>query len=217
MNLFGPDGGTRKTAMKTSALVAAIVTIGVSLPSLGQQSVIVDPYMAVLQNDPTTIGPGKAATLDISVGSQGMAGMQMKANLGNWSANREGSGTSWQPDSSPMFMKMLPSLGGFEFGTMGTANSNALLAEATYYHAKEAFFIRFERVDKDELLDVPAGNYTISKLLFGGIHNFYSKDRLDYGLGAYAGVYSFPRSLNDFYGIHPLTLGVFLRVRPSNR
>ena len=442
--------------MKTTALVAAIVTIGLSLPSLGQQSVIVDPYMAVLQTEPTTIFPGKAATLDISVGSQGMAGMQMKANLGNWSANREGSGTSWQPDSSPMFMKMLPSLGGFEFGTMGTiqagyvdaggkrgdkdvfsqsmimlmgrrdlgggtlgfhfmtsldpfvngregvpnlfqngfavggvdigdrkdphnvfaelavsyshplsedwtgfiyggpvgepalgnvmylhrtsglevpeapishdwfdgshisfgvatvglvyrnewklegsvfnsgepganlygigplalnsssvrlsynpsrdwsfstsygrlksdvnehrltfsaaynhelphgdnfsatayfgqnivqgsANSNALLAEATYYHAKEAFFIRFERVDKDELLDVPAGNYTISKLLFGGIHNFYSKDRLDYGLGAYAGVYSFPRSLNDFYGIHPLTLGVFLRVRPSNR
>ena len=49
---------------------------------------------------------------------QGMAGM--KASFGNWSANREGSGTSWQPDSSPMFMKMLPSLGGFEFGTMGT-------------------------------------------------------------------------------------------------
>ena len=526
------------------ALVLA-ATIGLSLPSLAQQTVIVDPYRAVLRTDPKTIVPGKAVTLDIFVmdatsmapseglsvttslsmpamsgmaleaptvtpgpkpgqynvritfahaeeykldlnvknpagrsailsfkiipasggegdgksmvnGSQEMAGMQMKANLGNWSANREGSGTSWQPDSSPMFMKMLPSLGGFEFGTMGTiqagyvdaggkrgdkglfsqsmimllgrrdlgggtlslhimtsidpflngregvpnlfqngftahgvdigdrkdphnvfaelavsyshslskdwtgfiyggpvgepalgnvmylhrpsgleipeapishdwfdgshisfgvatlglvyqnkwklegsvfnsaepganlygvgplafnsasgrlsynpsrdwsfstsyghlksdvdkhrrtfsaayshelprgdnfsatvyfgqnivqgsANSNALLAEATYYRAKEAFFLRFERVDKDELLNVPAGNYTINKLVFGGVHNFYSKDQLDYGLGTYAGVYSFPSSLNASYGSNPLTFGVFLRIRPSKR
>ena len=94
-------------------------------------------------------------------------------------------------------------------------NSNAWLAEATYYHGMEGFFARFERVDKGELLDVPTGNYTVNKLLFGDVHNFYRKADLDYGLGAYAGVYSFPSSLNDPYGKNPLTFGVFLRIRPS--
>jgi hypothetical protein len=533
--------------MRLKLVIASVLaaTLGLSLPSLAQQSVTVDPYMAVLKTDPKTISPGKAATLDIFVmdatsmapsqglnvtaslsmpamsgmaleppkvtpgdkpghynvriifphaeeykldlnvktaagkstmlsfkitpgsggegdgksilnGSQEMPGMQMKANLGDWSANREGSGTSWQPDSSPMFMKMLPSLGGFDLSAMGTiqagyvdaggkrgdedffsqsmimlmgrkelgggtlglhfmtsldplingregvpnlfqngftvdgvdigdrkdphnifaelavsyshalskdwtgfiyggpvgepalgnvmylhrtsgleipeapishdwfdgshisfgvatlglvyqnkwklegsvfnsgepganlygvgplalnsasgrlsynpsrdwsfstsygylksdvnehrltlsaayshefangdnfsatvyfgqnivqgsANSNAWLAEATYYHGKEAFFARFERVDKDELLNVPKGNYTINKLVFGAVHNFYSKAGIDCGLGAYAGVYSFPSSLNASYGDNPLTFGVFLRIRPSQR
>ncbi len=97
----------------------------------------------------------------------------------------------------------------------GTANSNAWLAEATYYHGKNAFFTRFERVDKDELVNVPAGNHTINKLLFGCVHNFYSKDHFDYGVGAYAGVYSYPRSLNASYGNNPITFGVFFRIRPS--
>ena len=68
---------------------------------------------------------------------------------------------------------------------------------------------------KSELIDVPPGNYTVNKFLFGDVHNFTSKDHLDYGLGAYAGVYSFPRSLDAFYGKNPLTFGVFFRIRPS--
>lgn len=99
----------------------------------------------------------------------------------------------------------------------GSPNSNAWLAEVTYYHGKEAFFTRFERVAKSELMDVPAGNHTINKLLFGDVHNFYSKDHLDYGLGAYAGVYSFPDALKAAYGNNPLTFGVFLRIRPSKQ
>lgn len=99
----------------------------------------------------------------------------------------------------------------------GSPNSNAWLGEVTYYHAKEAFFTRFERVDKSELVGVPAGNHTINKLLFGDVHNFYSKDHLDYGIGAYAGVYSFPNSLKAAYGNNPLTCGVFVRIRPSKK
>ena len=526
------------------ALVLAAI-VGLSLPCAAQQTVRVDPYMAVLETDPKTIAPGKATTLDILVmdaasmapsaglsvtaslsmpamsrmaletprvnqgekpghynvritfpqageykldlnvktaagksvlfafkitpgntgggamkGTQGMEamhnmhGMQMKATLGNWPAYREGSGTSWQPDSSPMFMKMLPSLGGFELGTMGTLQagyvdaggrrgdqgffsssmlmlmgrkdleggtlglhfmtsldpllngargnpnlfqnafdvhgvsigdrkdphnifaelaasyshplskhwsgflyggpvgepalgnvmylhrtsgleipeapishdwfdgshisfgvatlglvyqnkwklegsafnnaepgknlygigpvalnsasgrlsynpsrdwsfttsygylnadvnahrltfsaayshvlphddnlsvtayfgqnivrgstiSNGWLAEATYYHNKDAFFARFERVDKPDLVGVPTGNYTVNKLVFGDVHNFYSRGQFDYGLGAYVGVYSFPSSLSAFYGNDPVTFGVFLRIRPS--
>lgn len=97
----------------------------------------------------------------------------------------------------------------------GTADSNAWLAEATYYHGKGQLFARFERVDKGELDAVPTGNYTINKLLFGYVHNLYSRDHFDYGLGAYAGVYSFPGTLNASYGNNPLTFGLFVRIRPS--
>ena len=55
----------------------------------------------------------------------------------------------------------------------------------------------------------------VNKLLFGDVHNFMTKDGIDYGLGAYAGVYSFPASLNAFYGKNPITLGIFLRLRAS--
>ena len=99
----------------------------------------------------------------------------------------------------------------------GSTVSNGWLAEATYYHAKDAFFARFERVDKPELIDAPKGSYTVNKLVFGDGHTFYSKDQIDYALGAYVGVYSFPSSLNAFYGNNPVTFGVFLRIRPSKR
>ena len=70
-------------------------------------------------------------------------------------------------------------------------------------------------MDKCELVDVPVGNHTVNKLVFGDVHNFYSRAQLDYGLGAYVGVYSFPSSLNDAYGKSPITFGIFLRIRPS--
>lgn len=93
--------------------------------------------------------------------------------------------------------------------------SNAWLAEATWLHSHESIFMRFERVDKDELFNVPAGNYTINKLVFGDVHNFCSKDQIDYGIGAYIGIYSFPASLDALYGRNPVTAGIFLRIRPS--
>ncbi len=99
----------------------------------------------------------------------------------------------------------------------GSTSSNAWLLEATYFHAKDGFFARFERVDKGELVDVPPGNYTVNKLLLGDVRNICSKAGLDYGLGAYAGVYSFPSSLTAFYGKSPLTFGVFVRIRPSKQ
>ena len=54
---------------------------------------------------------------------QGMGGMQMKGTLGDWSSSREGSGTTWQPDSSPMYMKMLPPSGRYELNVMGQIQS----------------------------------------------------------------------------------------------
>ncbi|HWD40873.1 MAG TPA: FixH family protein [Fimbriimonas sp.] len=97
----------------------------------------------------------------------------------------------------------------------GSSATNAYLAEATYFHAKDALFARFENVDEDELFQVPAGTYNVSKLVFGDVHNFYSHDQFDYGFGVYAGLYTFPGSLEPLYGKHPVSLGVFLRIRPS--
>ena len=97
----------------------------------------------------------------------------------------------------------------------GKKDSNAYLLESTLYHHDDAFFGRLERVDKDELVGVPAGSYTVNKLLIGDVRNIASRDGFDYGVGGYFGFYKFPSALDSFYGSHPVTWGLFLRVRPS--
>ena len=97
----------------------------------------------------------------------------------------------------------------------GGSRSNGYLGEATYNRGPNAIFARYEQVEKDELANVPAGNYKIDKLLFGNVHTFLKRDGFDYGFGLYAGVYQFPSSLNPFYGKSPVTLGVFIRLRPT--
>jgi hypothetical protein len=87
--------------------------------------------------------------------------------------------------------------------------------ESTLLHRNDAIFGRLERVDKDELVGIPPGSYTVNKLLIGDVHNITSRDGFDYGLGAYVGLYKFPKALDPFYGSNPTTFGVFLRVRPS--
>jgi hypothetical protein len=93
--------------------------------------------------------------------------------------------------------------------------SNAWALEGTYYRGPDSWFARLERVDKDELVDVPEGTYTINKLVFGGVRNIAQRDGFDVGVGAYVGLYGFPSSLNQFYGKNPVSFGVFLRVRPG--
>ncbi len=105
--------------------------------------------------------------------------------------------------------------GAFGRNIVAGANSDAFLLEGTYMRGPQSFFARFERVDKNELVGVPAGNYKVNKLLFGGVRELKSCGGFDFGLGAYAGVYSFPSSLEPFYGKSPFTFGVFLRVRPG--
>lgn len=97
----------------------------------------------------------------------------------------------------------------------GRADSNGWLLEGTLYHGAESAFARFERVDKDELFGVPPGSYTVNKLLVGDVHNVVSSQGFDIGVGAYLGFYSFPGSLKPYYGTNPVTLGAFLRIRPS--
>lgn len=93
--------------------------------------------------------------------------------------------------------------------------SQAYVLEASLLHGETTYFVRWENVDKDELIGVPAGDYRINKVLFGGVRNFAKSSGFDIGIGAYAGLYSYPSSLDPFYGKSPVTLGMFLRIRPS--
>lgn len=97
----------------------------------------------------------------------------------------------------------------------GEDATNALAIEGTYYRGVDDFFARLERVEKYELVGVPAGTYTINKLTFGGVRNVASKDGFDLGIGGVVGLHSFPSSLDQFYGNSPVSFGVFLRIRPS--
>jgi hypothetical protein len=96
-----------------------------------------------------------------------------------------------------------------------TGSTNAFGLETTYFTGPTSIFARFERVDKDELVGVPAGTYTINKLTFGATRDFAHPGGFDVGVGGFVGLYSFPSSLEPFYGRNPVSVGVFLRIRPS--
>ncbi len=94
-------------------------------------------------------------------------------------------------------------------------SGDAFLLEGTYSRGDCTYFARWENVDKDELGGVPAGTYKVNKFLVGGMKEVRKFQGLNLGVGAYAGFYIFPSSLEPFYGSSPLTLGVFVRLRPA--
>lgn len=107
---------------------------------------------------------------------------------------------------------------GFTFGQNikdGEKPTNAFGLEGSYYRGKDAYFARLERVEKDELLDVPMGTYTINKLTFGAVRDIAQTDGFDIGVGGFVGLYAFPSSLQSSYGQNPVSFGVFLRIRPA--
>lgn len=69
------------------------------------------------------VSQGGMSGMDMSGGDSmpgmQMGGMEMPGRLGPWGMQREGSGTSWLPESSPMFMKMLPKAGRYDLDLMG--------------------------------------------------------------------------------------------------
>jgi hypothetical protein len=87
--------------------------------------------------------------------------------------------------------------------------------EAGYSTPAWSLYGRWENVDKDELVGVPAGTYRINKVVFGGTRNLMVRDGFEYGLGGYVGLYAFPSSLEPFYGRNPVSFGIYLRLRPA--
>ncbi|MBS1715276.1 MAG: hypothetical protein JST30_13160 [Armatimonadetes bacterium] len=94
-------------------------------------------------------------------------------------------------------------------------DTDAWNLEATYANPQWSVFGRWENVEKDELTGVPAGTYRINKFVFGATKNVAVRDGFEWGVGAYAGFYSFPSTLEPAYGRSPVSFGVFLRVRPT--
>lgn len=123
--------------------------------------------------------------------------------------------------ASAMYDQRLPDQRNFAAALMFGRNekldthSDAYNFETTLSSMRTSQFLRWENVDKDELVGVPVGSYKINKVTFGNIWNLQTKDHVEYGLGVYAGLYAFPSSLEPYYGHNPVTLGVFLRVRPE--
>ena len=97
---------------------------------------------------------------------------------------------------------------------LGT-HQDAYNLEATYSTPLWSLYGRWENVAKDELTGVPPGTYNINKILIGATRNLAVRDGVEYGVGGYIGLYSFPTSLDPFYGKSPVSLGVYFRIRPG--
>ena len=93
--------------------------------------------------------------------------------------------------------------------------SDAFLIEGTYLCGHGSLFARWEHVMKDELEGVPPGSHMVNKFLIGGVRDIARRDGFDIGFGAYAGFHIFPDALEPFYGKNPVSVGVFVRIRPS--
>jgi hypothetical protein len=93
--------------------------------------------------------------------------------------------------------------------------TNAWVLEGAYTFDDNQVFARAEKVDKDELVGVPAGTYNIGKLTLGGSHNIAKRDGLEFAIAGSVSFYRMPKSLEPFYGNNPVSVGIFLRVRPQ--
>ena len=93
--------------------------------------------------------------------------------------------------------------------------TDAYLLEGSLYRGDSSYYARFENVAKDELVDVRASAYRVSKLTFGATRDFTHRGGFDFGLGAYAGLYGVPSGVRDAYGDFPVTAGVYFRIRPG--
>ena len=98
-------------------------------------------------------------------------------------------------------------------------NLNSYLLESTLnFRERNYVFSRLELVDKDELFPEapihPA--YRIGGYTFGGVRDVIANHAWQLGLGADVTVYSKPAALDAYYGNHPVSFQIFLRMRPGH-
>jgi hypothetical protein len=99
-------------------------------------------------------------------------------------------------------------------------NLNSYLLESTLdFRQRNYAFSRLELVDKDELFPQapvhPA--YRIGAYTFGGVRDLIQDRAWQLGLGADVTFYSKPSGLDLSYGKHPVSLQIFLRMRPGRQ
>jgi hypothetical protein len=105
-------------------------------------------------------------------------------------------------------------------------NLNGYTAESTInFLDKNYLYTRLELVDKDDLLrpaeraklgitqDHPS--FRIGAYTFGGVRDIWNSDKFSMGIGSDLTFYSKPSVLDQFYGGHPVSWRLFLRIRPA--
>jgi hypothetical protein len=106
--------------------------------------------------------------------------------------------------------------------TATKANLNSYLLESQLNFATKNYaYTRMELVDKDELFPEGGGpigvnNFRIGAYTFGGVRDLVHNHAWQVGLGADLTFYSKPAVLTPFYGDYPVSVKVFLRLRPGN-
>jgi hypothetical protein len=95
---------------------------------------------------------------------------------------------------------------------------NSYLFESTLnFWEKNYAFTRLELVDKDELFPQAAVHpaYRIGGYTVGGVRDFVYSRAWQVGLGADVTLYSKPAVLGASYGERPVSLQIFIRIRPG--
>lgn len=96
---------------------------------------------------------------------------------------------------------------------------NSYLLESTLnFRERNYAYTRIELVDKDELFPdaLVHPSYRIGAYTFGGVRDLIHSHDWQVGLGADVTFYSKPAVLDVAYGDNPVSLHVFVRVRPGN-
>jgi hypothetical protein len=88
--------------------------------------------------------------------------------------------------------------------TGNKTKTTALLLETAYVRNNQTYFARLDNTQKDELVNVPTGNYRIQKFTVGGIHK---------NTGVSLDFYAYPSALKPYYGNSPVSLNIFYRRR----
>ena len=97
-------------------------------------------------------------------------------------------------------------------------NLNSYLLETTLnFRQRNYVFSRLELVDKDELFPqtTTISTYRIAAYTFGGVRDLIANRAWQMGLGADVTFYSKPGALDSAYGKQPVSLQIFLRLRPA--
>jgi hypothetical protein len=98
-----------------------------------------------------------------------------------------------------------------------TTQNSYLLESTVNFWRRNYGYTRLELVDKDELFPQNQlhPSYRIGAYTFGGVRDLVQSRAWQLGLGGDLTFYSKPEALDAYYGVHPVSFRVFLRVRPG--
>ena len=107
-----------------------------------------------------------------------------------------------------------------------TGNLNGYTAESTVMFLRKNYvYTRLELVDKDDLLRADERarlsikqehpSFRIGSYTFGGVRDVWTTDKMLLGFGSDVTLYSKPSVLDQFYGSHPISWRLFIRIRPA--